>query len=560
MKNFILSFLLLFPFFLSAQNYEWAHGMGGLQSDGGYALAVDASGNVYSTGNFQGTVDFDPGVGTVNLTAMGTSDGYIQKLDASGNLIWVQQISSSLMVISEALALDATGNVHVTGAYSGTADLDPGTGTVSVASLGTAPNIFVLKLDPAGALLWAKHTESVLTSVARSIAIDAAGNVYSTGNFEGTADFNPGAPVSLTAMNQRDTYIQKHDISGNLLWVKQLENTAVDEGKAIAVDAAGAVYVTGKFWGTTDFDPGTGTNNLTSNGADDTYILKLTTAGDLAWVKQIGGPDYEYGYAITVDGAGNIYSAGSFQNTVDFDPGPGTANLTSAGFDDAYLFKLNTAGDFLWVKQITGSEANLILSMFIDAAGSIYTTGIFANTADFDPGAGTFNLTATGLIDIFIQKLDATGNLVWALAFGGTGQDFSQAISIGAVGEVYSTGIFSDTVDFDPGVGMANQISVGSFDSYVLKLNDAHSTPIESQIAKASISLYPNPVRQRVAIRSTTAAIGAFRIFNSLGQEVSSGVQLVRQSDSEVILDVSKLETGIYMVRTAQGTLKMYKE
>ncbi len=560
MKNFILSFLLLFPCFLFAQNYEWARGMGSPMSDGGYALAIDASGNVYSTGTFQGTVDFDPGAGTVNLTAMGTSDGYIQKLDAAGNFVWVQQISSSIMVISEALALDASGNVHVTGAYSGTADLDPGTGIVSVASLGTDPNIFVLKLDPTGTLLWAKHTESVLTSVARSIAIDAAGNVYSTGNFEGTADFNPGATVSLTALNQRDTYIQKHDASGNLLWVKQLENTVVDEGKAIAVDAAGAVYVTGKFWGTTDFDPGLGTNNLTSNGADDTYILKLTTAGDLAWVKQIGGPDYEYGYAIQVDAAGNIYSAGSFQNTVDFDPGAGTTNLTSAGFDDSYLFKLNAAGDFLWAKQITGSGVNLILSMFIDATGSIYTTGIFENTADFDPGVGTFNLTAAGLIDIFIQKLDATGNLVWALAFGGSGQDFSQAISIGAVGEVYSTGIFSDTVDFDPGVGMTNQISVGSFDSYVLKLNDAHSTPIESPMPTASISLYPNPVRQRVAIRSQSAKIGILRVFNHLGQEVKSGVQVVQQSDSEMILDVSRLKPGIYVVSTAQGAIKMYKE
>lgn len=560
MKNFILSFLLLFPFFLSAQNYEWAHGMGSPLSDGGYALAIDASGNVYSTGTFQGTVDFDPGVGTMNLTAMGTSDGYIQKLDAAGNFVWVQQISSSIMVISEALALDASGNVHVTGAYSGTADLDPGTGTVSVASLGTDPNIFVLKLDPAGALLWAKHTESVLTSVARDIAIDAAGNVYSTGNFEGTADFNPGATVSLTALNQRDTYIQKHDISGNLLWVKQLENTAIDEGNGIAVDAAGAVYITGKFWGTTDFDPGTGTNNLTSNGADDTYILKLTTTGDLAWVKQIGGPDYEYGYTIWVDGTGNIYSAGSFQNTVDFDPGVGTANLTSAGFDDSYLFKLNAAGDFLWAKQITGSGVNVILSMFIDATGSIYTTGIFENTADFDPGVGTFNLTAAGLIDIFIQKLDATGNLVWALAFGGTGQDFSQGISIGTVGEVYSTGIFSDTVDFDPGVGMANVAAVGSFDSYVLKLNDAHSTPIESPIPTASISLYPNPVREQVAIRSSSAPIGAVRIFNPLGQELSSGVQVVQQSDLEVILDVSRLKPGIYVVGTALGAMKMYKE
>lgn len=560
MKNVILFFLLLFPFFLSAQNYEWAHGMGSPLSDGGYALAIDASGNVYSTGTFQGTMDFDPGVGTMNLTAMGTSDGYIQKLDAAGNFVWVQQISSSIMVISEGLALDAAGNVHVTGAYSGTADLDPGTGTVSVASLGTDPNIFVLKLDPSGALLWAKHTESVLTSVARDIAVDPAGNVYSTGNFEGTADFNPGATVSLTALNQRDTYIQKHDISGNLLWVKQLENTAIDEGNGIAVDAAGAVYITGKFWGTTDFDPGLGTNNLTSNGADDTYILKLTTAGDFAWVKQIGGPDYEYGYTIWVDGTGNIYSAGSFQNTVDFDPGAGTTNLTSAGFDDSYLFKLNAAGDFLWAKQITGSGVNVILSMFIDAAGSIYTTGIFANTADFDPGVGTFNLTAAGAIDIFIQKLDATGNLVWALAFGGTGQDFSQAISIGTVGEVYSTGIFSDTVDFDPGVGIASQISVGSFDSYIMKLNDAHSTPIESAMPKAGISLYPNPVRQQVAIRSQSATIGALRIFNQLGQEVSSGVQVVQQSDLEVILDVSRLKPGVYVVGTALGALKMYKE
>jgi Beta-propeller repeat len=144
-------------------------------------------------------------------------------------------------------------------------------------------------------------------------------------------------------------------------------------------------------------------------------------AQNFSWAKSIGGTGGDTGNSIAVDALGNVYTTGIFINTVDFDPGAGVFNLTSVGGSNIFVSKLDASGNFVWAKS-TGSGNGISNSIAVDASGSVYTTGSFNGTVDFDPGVGVFNLTSAGSdADIFVSKLDASGNFVWAKSVGAAG-------------------------------------------------------------------------------------------------------------------------------------------
>lgn len=464
---------LLFSLGVHAQNFEWAQSFGAGANDDGQAIAVDASGNVYTAGKFQGTADFDPGSGTFNLSSAGDYDIFIQKLDASGNFLWAKSFGGNSIDILRALTLDSAGNVYSTGGFSGTVDFDPGIGTANLSSTGER-DVFIQKLDTSGNFVWAKSFGGSESEEGYSITVDASGNILTLGVFENTVDFDPGAgTTNLSSTGRNDVFVQKLDPSGNFIWAKSFGNSTYDYGYAIAVDDSGNVYSAGRFQSTVDFDPGLGTFNLTAVASNsDAYIQKLDTSGNFLWAKSFGGVSSDYVSDIAVDALGNVYTTGRFQGTVDFDPGVGTASYSSAGQNDVFVHKLNTSGNFVWVKSYGGSSADVGQSITVDASGNVYTLGNFtSDTADFDPGVGIANLSSAGQYDVFIQKLDTSGNFVWAKSFGGSTTDFGISIAVDASGNVYTTGSFQGTADLDPGAGTANFSSNGQSDVFVQKLN-----------------------------------------------------------------------------------------
>ena len=461
----------------------WAKAMGGTASDYGYSIAVDGSGNVYTTGRFQGTVDFDPGAGTANLTAAGADDIFVSKLDASGDYVWARRMGGTSLDEGQAIAVDGSGNVYTTGRFQGTADFDPGVGTTNLTAAG-ADDIFVSKLDASGDYVWARRMGGTSLDEGQAIAVDGSGNVYTTGRFQGTVDFDPGVgTVNRTSAGSDDIFVSKLDASGNYAWAKAMGWTSQDEGRAIAVDGSGSVYTTGRFQGTADFDPGVGTANLTAAGGNDIFVSKLDASGDYVWAKAMGGVSADYGNSIAVDGSGSVYTTGRFQGTVDFDPGAATANLTAAGANDIFVSKLDASGDYVWARRMGGTLLDEGQAIAVDGSGNVYTTGLFQGTVDFDPGAGTANRTSAGADDIFVSKLDASGNFVWAKAMGGTAGDYGYSIAVDGSGNVYTTGRFQDTVDFDPGVGTANLTAAGADDIFVSKLQGGYTVTFDGNLA-----------------------------------------------------------------------------
>ncbi|MCO6487452.1 MAG: SBBP repeat-containing protein [Phaeodactylibacter sp.] len=485
---FCFSALAFFSISLSAQTVDflWAKKMGGIYYDEGHSITVDADGNVYTTGWFRGTVDFDPGMGTYNLVSFAEmEDIFVSKLDASGNLVWAKQLGGDGADYGYSIAVDADGNVYTVGRFYGTADFDPGPESYNLT--GMYNEVFVSKLDASGNFLWAKQLGGDGDDIGRSIAIDADGNVYTTGWFRGTADFDPGPGIyTLISTNEvEDIFISKLDASGDFVWAKQLGGPHDDLGYSIAVDADGNVYTAGRFDNTADFDPGIGTYYLNGTSGD-AFVSKLNASGDFLWAKQLGGPNNDVASSITVDTDGNLYITGWFDGTADFDPGPGTYILTSNVITDVFVSKLNASGEFVWAKQLGGEGYDYGYSISVDIDKNVYITGSFQGTTDFDPGPGIYGLTSFGnMDDIFVSKLGASGNFLWAKQMGGMSQDWGFSIAVDADKNVYTTGLFRNTADFDPGPGTYNLTATiwdvtATWDVFVVKLGQAYLPPTDT--------------------------------------------------------------------------------
>ncbi|MBU1226332.1 MAG: thrombospondin type 3 repeat-containing protein [Actinobacteria bacterium] len=470
--SLLVAALLLLPSAAEAAlpaDAPWFHPFGAAGGDTAHDVAIDSSGNSYVAGVFSGTVDFDPGAGTTNLTATG-DDVFVAKFTPAGDLAWAFKVGGTSNEQPPSITLDGSGNPVVAGTFGGTVDFDPGAGVVNLS--GSLWEGFVAKYTTAGALSWARQLGGSGNDFATGVAVDSSGNTHVTGSFQVTADFDPGAgTANLTSFGQTDVFLVKLDNTGGFSWVKQFGGTDWDYSEQVAVNASGAIAITGLFWGTADFDPGAGTANLTSAGISDGFIVRLSASGDLAWAGRFGsaaGRDEAAGVA--VDTAGITHATGHYSGTIDADPGAATTNLTSNGGDDAFLVKIGATGNLVWARTLGGNSTDYGIGLAVDATGTSYVTGLFYGTADFDPGAGTANLTSHGTADVFAAHFDASGNLIWARGWGGTASDIGYGIDAAASGFSTVTGRFAGTADLDPGPGTLEATSAGGDDAFVSHL------------------------------------------------------------------------------------------
>lgn len=523
----VLTYLVwVFPAAADDVDLGFVEGIGGVGADFGIGIAMDSSGNVYTTGYFSDTVDFDPGAGTSVLVSMGDFDLFVSKHDSSGNFLWAVGIGGTLEDQGRSVAVDSAGNVYVTGFFNGTVDFDPGSGIEILTSLGDT-DIFVLKLDTDGNFIWANSMGSATEDEGRSIAVDDSGNSHVTGYFNDTVDFDADVGVfNITSAGSRDLFVLKLNTDGEFVWARAMGGTSFEAARSIAVDRFGNVFTTGYFTGTADFDPGGGTTDLVSMGELEIFVSKLNSDGNFLWAKAIGGVGSDYGYGIASDSLGNVHVAGYFTGPVDFDPGSGMANLVSVGSGDIFVCKLDGAGDFLWANSMGGMDFDTAYGIAVDAFGNVYTTGVFQGMVDFDPGAGAVELADGG---IFVQKLDSDGMLVYAKGMGSVAGHVGRGIVANAEGNVYVTGYFNTMVDFDPNAGVFSLTSAGLVDIFLLKLiqvsgggsgncliaNLSYGTPLAQELdsirAFRDQSLLTNPAGSLIAglyYRVSPSAVG----------------------------------------------------
>ncbi len=427
--------------------FSWAVGVGGSTEDAGFGVVTDSSGNVYLAGHFQGTVDFDPGSGTTELSSAGQLDMFLSKFDKDGNFVWVKQFGDTGANATRAIDIDSFGNIFLA---------------------GTAGTFSIAKLDSDGNLLWSKN----IPGTTLDITVDLTGNILLAGSFSGERDFDPGAGVfNLDAETFDDGFICKLTAGGIFEWAVNFAGHSYVNG--ITIDNNGNILVTGNYDDTTDFDPGVGTRNLLNAGDTDFFIVKLNAQANFTWARGIGSSEQEEGKAIGTDSSRNVYITGDFEGPIDFDAGLGTTELTSNGGFDAFVCKYTSNGTFSWVKKLGGTSYDYAHSLAVDSSGNVYTSGNYwyQSSADFDPGSGQHILSGIQYDEVYISKLDTDGNYIWAGSIEGASPDYGgYDLHIDTSDNVYVTGIFTASVDADPTQGQKSLTSNGTEDIFLTKL------------------------------------------------------------------------------------------
>ena len=433
-------------------NYEWTRALISSWTSAGNRVIYNSNdGHIYTVGFFADTVDFDPTDGTNNNSSSGWTDWYVWKLNSSGlygNDGWYLTDGNSVgHDIIYDIVFDGNNNFYIVGSKD-ISVTDPSILIAKYNGSGQKQWSYVFG-----------NGKSYATAIALSPdnkSIFVIGNFRESVDFD--PYFRCYMDIH-TAVGSRDAFVMKLSTDGDYLWTKPFGGLNEDRGENIAVDIDDNIYISGDFMGTVDFDPGPGEDYHTSKGFRDVFVVKLNSDGSYAWAKTFGGTGIDISgcrdnnsMLVTED---TIYLVGWFQNEVDFDPGFGVDIRTSRGANDAYILSLDLNGNYNWVKTFGSSKGTQCYAI-TRWRDEIYIAGTFKGTVDFDPGPKVDEHTSSGTTwgDMFISKYDGNDNYLWTETVGtSTGWVQGYSIAVDDYGGIYITGDFKHTIDFDSGSG-----------------------------------------------------------------------------------------------------------
>jgi hypothetical protein len=353
-------------------DYRNAWQIGGSGYDRGLAVATAGNGDVYSTGHFVGTVDFDRGAGTTTLTSGDTGDIYVARFDSTGGFIWAfrvggigpVQMTTGATNSGASIAVDATGDIVVRGYYTGTADFDPGVGTTTRTSRAGKADLFLARYTNGGSLVWVISLPVEMEmqySKQNCLDIDSHGNIVIGGQFGGTVDFDPGAgrrnlSATSSAQGYSDIFVATYSRTGSLVWAYGLGNSGWESVQAITFDRSDNVLVAGIFGvgnsTALNFNWGNGSRvNVTPPGRGSNYLARYSSSGQIRWAVAMGNDSSLRTIGIATDNGNNVVITGYMQGTVDFNPSPtATAWVTPRILSNMSMFmaRYDSLGRYRW--------------------------------------------------------------------------------------------------------------------------------------------------------------------------------------------------------------------
>ncbi|GAB2470245.1 hypothetical protein GCM10011375_40910 [Hymenobacter qilianensis] len=453
----------------------------------GAVATVDAFGNTYETGNFDGTTT----IAGTTLTSAGNTDGYLAKYTPAGALAWVRQVGSPGSDYVSDVAVDAAGNAYVTGDFSGSMAL--GNNVSLVGGNVTVSKVMVVRYSPQGTPEWAQQSRSTPpnnTAVGGGIKIDAAGTVYLTGYFnnpftiESTTINVPNlAGVFLARLSAATGALQ------SLLPAFQYAPFTSSVGVSytypkLAISPTGDTYILNTFTQSPIF----GTTTLTSRGKGDVLVAKYSAQGTFEWVQQFGGVDEDLVNQGVVDATGNLYVTASFTGSATF----GSTTLAGAGNLDGSLVKYSPQGALQWVQSVGGPASDNLFSVSLDAAGNPYVAGYFAEVARL--GSGT--LTSAGRQDIVAAAYTPQGQVRWVQQAGGPGLDYGLHLGFDARDNAYLVGRFANTCSF----GSLTLSTTATQETFLAHLGNTVLATQQGRPVAQALPVYPNPASDAVQV------------------------------------------------------------
>ncbi len=541
MKSFLLRvffYVLLFSFGVqqlsASPDWLWAKTPQGKSS---YfysrAIALDSSMHSIIVGSYPGSMQFDE---THSIKSNGSGDIFIAKYDKDGNVVWVKSFGGNGSEDATSVAIDRNDNIYVVGFYKSTS-ITFDSQTLNNQSLSN--NIFILKLDQNGNVLWVKSYGDSGDDRAYGVAIDLDGNCFITGYFaSSTITFAPPIHILMNS-GGLDAFIVKISPDGNVLWANAGMGSASDYSTSIATDRTGSCYVTGYFNSTTlTF----GNITLTKKSNFEVFVVKYDASGNCLWANHIGGTTGggdNNSFSVATDTLNNCYISGIFQSA-DFIVG--SVSLSNKGAKDMYVIKFDANGNPLWGKSFGGTEIDGSYATSIDKAGHCYLTGYF-NSSNIAVGNQTF--TNSGIAsDLLLVELDQKGDIVWAKSGGNTkGDDLITSIAVDTLRNFYITGYWSgdSVLQFD-NFSLSNH---GSTNIFIAKSNNLPLTSInENETNIEGISIFPNPSSSNF-INLVTDESYSIQIFNSFGQMMFASNEM----KTKQVIDITSFAKGVYFVK-----------
>lgn len=453
-------------------------------------------------------------------------------LPQSPNWLWAKRAGGTSIDYATDVATDALGNTYITGTYN-SAPIIFGSNALTNSGL---TDIFLVKYDVTGNILWARRAGNSDSEFGQSVATDAAGNVYIAGAFSTSIVFGT---TTLTSAGSTDIYVSKYDSAGNVLWAKRAGGPGGDGANCIAVTAAGDVYIGGSY---NSASLTFGSNTLPNYGFNDGFVAKYNTAGTALWGRNIGEYLDEFVSDIATDAAGNVYVAGIY-NSLDVVIGSSVVITNNQdAVDDIFLAKFNASGTLLWARGAGGWEGDYAYGITADVAGNVYITGYFvSNPVTF----GSITLTS-GAFSLYLAKYNSAGTIQWVVS---PGYGIGYGLTIDVCGDIYWTGEFGSNITF----GSTTLNYAGQGDVFVAKYSTAGS-PLWAMHAggtnhEAGKSIALNPANNHVLVAghysSSSLTFGATTLTNA---NVDG---FVAQLDETCVLNVLPIELLSFTGRKA---------
>lgn len=337
---------------------SWVARIGGNSTDEAQSVAIDAAGNAYTHGFFNGTLYLE----STNFSVFAGNDSFVTKHDPQGNLVWALRCGGGGPAAWAGIATDPAQNIYVSGTFNGTGYF----ANTNIPSIG-GYNPFVMKLNPAGEMLWVRTFSGRGNTYGRALATDRQGNVLLSGAFTDTLMADERC---VYARGSEDIYVVKLTSDGTVVWLKSFGDTSQESVQAAGFDPSGNAIIAGYFNSTLNF----GVTNLSSFGGQECFVAKLGPAGNPLWAKSFQGGSDDLVNSLAVDREGSIHVAGqTYASQLNL----GTTNLPPTGSWDAFAAKLSPDGETRWGLRTTSGNNELGLAIATDPAGNVVWTGQF---------------------------------------------------------------------------------------------------------------------------------------------------------------------------------------
>lgn len=433
-------FFLLISSFAQAQ---WTKRAGGASTDLANGLWVDEAKNVFVTGSFSGQAKFFK----TEIASKGGGDVYVTKYNAAGSVLWVKTFGGKLDDFANAITGDPEGNLYLTGIFTDTAWFE----NESIVAKGT--DIFVLKLSPAGKVVWIHSMETLGSAIPQSIAVTDQGGVYVGGLFSGKYSKN----VNRT-LGQTDGFVTKLTWQGENSWTKVLGGPGFDEVNLVKTDPWGRVVASGVFDNTFYVED----QQLVGFSSKSAFVIRMEATGNVLWSKGFSGIDSQVLVAdATSDLNGNVYLTGKFSGESLF----GDHTLISKGQCDIFVCSITPKGHVEWISSMGGTDVDEAVSISYDGNKSLYVGGLFNKVVEY----GRKSEQADYDNQVFIGRWDTRGNLDEMRK-----QDFNSTFHcaghmLNNKGEMWVCGSFTEKTSF----GKLNFVSAGEEDMFITSISDS---------------------------------------------------------------------------------------